>query len=48
MKSISAKNVESHIRTLTEGIGIRLAGSAGERHAADYIAGQLRNIGAEV
>jgi len=48
MQSVSAKNVESHIRTLTEGIGIRLAGSAGERHAADYIAEQLRNIGAEV
>ena len=48
MHSISAKNIESHIRTLTEGIGIRLAGSVGERRAADYIAEQMRGVGADV
>ena len=48
MHSISAKNLESHLRKLTESIGIRLAGSVGERHAADYIAEQMRIVGAEV
>ena len=48
MHSISAKNLENHVRTLTESIGIRLAGSVGERHAADYIAEQMRSVGAEV
>ncbi len=48
MDGISAKNIERHIRTLTEDIGIRLAGSAGERQAVDYIAAQLRRVGAEV
>lgn len=48
VQSVVAKNVENHIRMLTEEIGVRLAGSAGERQAADYIAEQLRNGGAEV
>jgi hypothetical protein len=48
MQSILAKNLERQIRTLTEDIGIRLAGSVGERCAADYIAEELRGIGAEV
>ena len=47
MQSILADNLESHVRTLTEDIGIRLAGSAGERNAADYIAEQLRSVGTE-
>ena len=42
-----ARNVEKHIRHLTESIGVRLAGSHGERAAADYTAEQLRAAGAE-
>ncbi len=48
MQNILARNLERHVRTLTERIGIRLAGSAGERRVADYIAEELRNIGADV
>ena len=48
MQNISAKNVEIHIKALTEDIGVRLTGSIGEKHAADYISEQLRNVGADV
>ena len=48
MPRVLAENVERHIRTLTEEIGARLAGSLGERQAADYIAEQMRSIGAKV
>ena len=48
MQSILTKNLEKHIKTLTEDVGIRLAGSVGERRAADYIAEELRGVGAEV
>ena len=48
MQSILPKSLERHIRMLTEDIGIRLAGSVGERHAADYIVEQLSSVGAEV
>ena len=40
-----AQNVETHIRVLTEEIGVRLAGSIGEKRAIDYISEQLRNAG---
>ena len=30
-------NLEKHVRALSEGIGVRLAGSAGERQAAEYL-----------
>lgn len=48
MQNILPKNIESHIKALTEDIGIRLAGSVGDSHAGDYIADQMRSIGAEV
>ena len=35
----SAVAIEHHLRMLTETIGVRLAGSAAERAAADYLAG---------
>jgi hypothetical protein len=37
LKSASAEILEKHLRFLTENIGVRLAGSANERHAAEYI-----------
>ena len=33
----SAANLEKHVRALTDDIGIRLAGTAGEYKAAEYI-----------
>jgi aminopeptidase YwaD len=45
---IAAENLEAHLRALTVDIGVRLAGSPGEKLAADYIAGQLRLTGAGV
>ena len=48
MQSILEKKFRNHIMTLTEDIGIRLAGSAGEKQAANYIAEQLRSVGAQV
>ena len=46
--SISPVTVERHIRILSEDIGVRLAGSQGEKRAADYIADELTQYGAEV
>lgn len=48
MRGILAKNLKGHIRTLTKDIGVRLAGSDGERQAGDYVAEQMRSFGAEV
>jgi len=48
MKRIRPERIEKHVRTLTEDIGVRLAGSDGERAAAAYIADQMREAGAEV
>jgi aminopeptidase YwaD len=48
MHDIKARDVERHLRTLTEDIGVRLAGSDGERQAAEYIAEQLASVGAAV
>lgn len=48
MKPILAENVEAHLRVLTESIGVRLAGSEGERRAVDYIAEQIRSFGGDV
>ncbi|MBO7147524.1 MAG: hypothetical protein J6W81_07230 [Lentisphaeria bacterium] len=36
MNNISL-NLEKHVRALSEEIGVRLAGSAGERQAAEYL-----------
>ncbi len=35
--SETAKNLEKHVRALTDDIGVRLAGSEGERKAAEYL-----------
>lgn len=40
--------VERHIKILSEEIGIRLAGSLGEKRAEEYIAAELTKYGAEV
>jgi Iap family predicted aminopeptidase len=48
MQRITAPDFQRHIQALTQDIGVRLAGSAGERRAADYIAEQLRSAGAQV
>ena len=44
MQNILAGNVADHLRSLTQDIGIRLAGSAGEKRAAEYIADHLRSV----
>jgi hypothetical protein len=48
MQPISTENIERHIDVLTRDIGIRLAGSAAEHQAAEYIADQMRESGAQV
>jgi hypothetical protein len=48
MQSMLATNLEKQMRILTEDIGVRLAGSEGERQAAKYIADELKGIGADV
>ena len=48
MQGILAENIERHIKTLTGDIGVRLAGSTGEREAAGYIAAQMKSFGADV
>jgi hypothetical protein len=48
MTLLAAHNIERHIRVLTEDIGIRLAGSAQEKQAADYVADQFKQTGAQV
>ena len=35
MKDISIENIKRHLAVLTQDIGVRLAGSTGERQAAD-------------
>ena len=46
--SILPDTVERHIKTLSEEIGVRLAGSLGEKRAEEYIATELTQYGAEV
>lgn len=41
----SGQNAYEHVKALAEGIGVREAGTDGERRAADYIAGQFRSQG---
>lgn len=48
MRAVTAHEVEQHLSVLTRDIGVRLAGSAAERQAADYIARQMRAHGAAV
>lgn len=48
MNDAAARHIERHIRALTEDIGVRLAGSAQEKQAADYIAEQFKQCGADV
>jgi aminopeptidase YwaD len=45
---ISAQNIQQHLEYLTQTIGVRLAGSEGERSAASYIAERFREYGAKV
>ncbi len=46
--SISVSSLEHHLNRLAVDIGVRLAGSAGEKKAADYLAGEFRRCGADV
>jgi len=48
MKDISLENIEKHLFTLTQDIGVRLAGSNAEHQAADYVADQFEQAGASV
>jgi hypothetical protein len=48
MTRMSPQNIEQHIRTLTEDMGVRLAGSAQEKRAAEYVADQFEQTGARV
>jgi len=38
VSKVSAEKLEQHVRTLTVDVGVRLAGSAAERQAANYLA----------
>ena len=44
---ISTDTVERHIKILSEEIGVRLAGSLGEKRAEEYIAAELTQYGVE-
>jgi len=48
MLSVTADQVWDHLNVLTRDIGVRLAGSRGERQAADYIASVFESCGAAV
>ena len=48
MKDISAEHIKKHLTVLTQGIGVRLAGSKAEYQAADYVADQFKQTGATV
>lgn len=48
MNPATPDEIRRHLSVLTLDIGVRLAGSAGERDAAGYIAAQLERHGAEV
>ena len=45
-ETISEARIEQDLRVLTQDIGVRLAGTEGERRAAEYIAEQGRQLGA--
>ncbi len=48
MTVATADEIRRHLTVLTRDVGVRLAGSAAERQAADYIAAQLERHGATV
>lgn len=48
MLTVDPARLERHLRHLTETIGVRLAGLAGEAAAADYVAGAFAAVGATV
>lgn len=48
MSPIESAKLEQHLRHLVETIGVRLAGSAGEAAAADYVAQEFDRAGATV
>jgi hypothetical protein len=48
MLPVTAADVRRHLHVLTREIGVRLAGSRGERQAAEYVASELERCGASV
>ncbi|MBS0632141.1 MAG: M28 family peptidase [Verrucomicrobia bacterium] len=48
MPTINPDELLRHLRHLTEKIGVRLAGTAGEAAAADYVAAEFERVGARV
>jgi aminopeptidase YwaD len=44
--TIDAERLTQHLKILTKRIGVRLAGSAGERAAVEYVAGEFETLGA--
>ena len=48
IERVSPDRAHAHLLTLTQEIGVRLAGSDGERTAAEYIAGRFAETGATV
>ena len=48
LPSVSAANIEAHLRKLTVDIGVRLAGSDADRAAAAYIGREFERNGAQV
>ena len=44
----STSNILTDLRTLTETIGVRLAGSAQEKEAVDFLCERFRQNGAQV
>lgn len=48
MVSIDSRELEKHLRHLTETIGVRLAGMPGEKAAADYLIAEFEKSGARV
>jgi aminopeptidase YwaD len=44
--AVDPENLTRHLKALTEGIGVRLAGSTGERRAVEYITAEFKTVGA--
>jgi aminopeptidase YwaD len=48
MVRVTADEIRGHLHALTRDIGVRLAGSRGERQGAEYVAAQFERSGAKV
>ncbi len=48
MQNTSSDHLTRHLRVLTQDIGVRLAGTPGERAAIDYVAAEFARSGAQV